>query len=671
MSDKNSVEYINSTDYKTLEDKINELEDVLNDLRDKSYTSRKLRYADVDIEAERLAGRIAPDELYIPQHIIDTNIRREQSPYVQFITQSPRAVCCTDNLDRSIDLSVLEADLTEKLRYDGWQLAQFANIDGFQANGYGIMEVINDKATQGGVSHESVQYGDFGFISDTRDIQAVEFTSRSYYFTKTRLLELCGNPKSPKPDSDWDKDQVEKVITQEPSATNQAWDNEDSIGKRSLYRIQKMMFRIQGIVHVAWCNKTFCDDWLRKPRPLYIGRRKINPAYEQWQQQEQKRQQMVQMIQSVRPQVAGATQSANTSLPGYGNTPPSVPPELSQPQPAPPTSTEAYETDFPYILFPYLISENDTIAHLKGRVFLDQDLQEGVTSLLSATVTQSRRAAGLYFSKDTDDPNDDILMQKNIHFKSGSLINSKVKAFNINPPDPSTFSAIQMLIAGNQNETSQVNFAVQNRKDSRKTAKEIEVATDQATVLSTVQVVLFSMALCKLYQTMCDVIKSRVIFGLIQVQPSIAQLYQRTYTVKPSGDTDVIEKQKLIQTMMQAWPVVSQTAAAQAFLMDLIELMFPMNAPKYLKAFQQAAMQAQSQQAQQQNMMMQMLQGLGQEVINLDSHREYFSETGLINVYPKIEDAAKQVKLLEKQLQRNQGHGGAGANGKPQPQMAQ
>ena len=477
---QNSIDYINSTDYQKLTAKVQELEEVLDDLRDKSFTSRKLRYADVDVEAERLAGRIAPDELYIPQHIIDTNIRREQSPYVQFITQSPRAVCCEDNMDASVDLSVLEKDLTSKIRYDGWQLPQFANIDSFQANGYGIMEIVYDSNTQGGVAHEMVQFGDFGFISDTRDIQAVEMTSRSYYFTKTRMLELCGD--GTKPDSDWNKDEVQRVIDQEPSATNQPWDNEDSIGKRSLYRIQKLMFRVSGIVHVAWYCKTFCNDWLRKPRPLYIGRRKINPAFQQWQQQQQQQQQMQQMAmlqQRMAPQGANAI-----------NTNPSTQPQPQpQSQPPPPQSTEAYETNFPYILFPYLISENDTIAHLKGRVFLDQDLQEAVCSLVSSACTQTRRAAGMYFSKDVDDPNDDILMQKNIFFKPGALINSKVKAFNLSPPDPSTFSAINQLISGNQNETSQVNFAVQNRKDSRKTAKEVEVATDQAAILSTVQVV--------------------------------------------------------------------------------------------------------------------------------------------------------------------------------------
>ena len=86
-SDK-SVEYINTTDYKKLVGKINNLKDVTFDLTNKSLASRRLRYAEIDLEVERKAGKIAPDEVYVPQHIIDTNIRREQSSYIQFITQS-------------------------------------------------------------------------------------------------------------------------------------------------------------------------------------------------------------------------------------------------------------------------------------------------------------------------------------------------------------------------------------------------------------------------------------------------------------------------------------------------------------------------------------------------------------------------------------------------------
>src|SRR5689334_7114163 len=63
-------------------DRIRKLVAVMDDLENVARNNRQLRYTELDIEAERKCGRIAPDEIYVPQHIIDSNIRREQARYV-------------------------------------------------------------------------------------------------------------------------------------------------------------------------------------------------------------------------------------------------------------------------------------------------------------------------------------------------------------------------------------------------------------------------------------------------------------------------------------------------------------------------------------------------------------------------------------------------------------
>jgi len=615
MLDRLSTDYINSTDYKKLEDKLKNLKTLLDDLTNKSEESRKLRYAEVDIEAEREAGRLQPDELYIPQHICDTNIRREQSPYVQYITQSPRAVILKDVTDPTFDLSILENDLTSKLRYDGWQLPMFANIDGFQANGYGIMEIVMDQSNPGELATEFVQFGDFAFTSDTRDIQAVEITARMYYFTRTKLLALCGDPLDTDNPDNFVRVQVEKVISKDPE-TNASIESAD-IKDKSLYKIVKFMFRVNGVVHVGWGCPEVCDDWLRLPRPLFIGRKKPGQP----------------------------TQTANSMGPGM---------VLGQGQPMmpqmPPPPENDYEKNFPYILFPYLISENDTISQLKGRVFLDQDLQEAVSSLISSTCTQARRASGMYFSKDVSDPNDDLMLQKNIFFRNGCVVNSKITAFKIDAPDPGMFSAINMLVSANQNETSQVNFAATNRKDSRKTAAEVNLAKQEEQILSTVQVVLFSIALTQMYRLMIDIIKSRVATGLIQVSPALQAMYARRFAVKPSGDVDVIQKNQLIQAMMQAWGVVQNTACAVLFLSDLLELMFPDRAARYVQLLQQQQQQQQSQQAQMMNQGLMLAKQMADSIISLSKKPEMFSETGKIHALPAIEAGAEKLEGIMKQM---------------------
>lgn len=632
MSDSNT-DFINSTNYNKLVSKINNLRDIIFDLVAKSNASRKLRYAEVDIEVERKAGKIAPDEIYVPQHIIDTNIRREQSSYIQFITQSPRAVILKDRNDPAFDLSLLETDLTEKLRFPQWQLGAYANIDGFQANGYGVQETTQDLNNPGELGREYVQYGDFGFIADTRDLQKVEMLGRSYYFTKTKLESLT---KSESENDRWSKAQVDKILASEPNDEQSNVYSGTATINRSLYKIMKVMFRVKGIVQVGWCCPTICDDWLRAPRPLFLGRRKINEKANK--------------IAGVIAKTPAPMQNIVAST--IKRIAPSITDKhIEQIKSGLPASDEQYETQYPYFLYPYLVSENDTIANLKGRVFLDQDTQNAASSLLSSLLTKARRSSGLYFAKETSDPNDDFLMQKNIHFKTGAIINGKLKEMKLDAPDASLFQAINTLVSTNQQETSQVNFAETNRQnDSRKTAAAVKASQQMATQLSGVQVTLYSIALNSQYNFECDIIKSRVLAGLIKVTPILQSLYARDYTIKPSGDVDVIEKQALIQTMQAAWPIMQNTPAAQAFLADLLELMFPNNAPKYLSAMNQAQQQKNSQQMQTLQQAIGIAKQVAGGIITLAKKPEMFSETGRIHAYPIVENAAEKLENMMQEI---------------------
>lgn len=596
------TDYINTIDYQKLATKLRNLVSIMNDLALKNKASRDLRYVEIDIEAERGSGKLAPDELYIPQHIIDTNIRREQSSYIQYITQSPRAVILQDLSDPSTETSVIEKDVTNKLRFEGWQLPMFANIDGFQQNGYSVMEVVLDQAQPGNLAHEFVAYGDFGMAMDTKNIQDQEIVGRNYYFSKTRLLAMCD-------EGTWgfSREQIEKVVGNEPPLT----DDDVGVAKdRSLYRIQKVMFRVNGVVNVAWCSQEKGDDWIRGPRPLFIGRKEV------------------------------VTDVLGNPVPDPMN-------------PGIPMSKDVYETRYPYFVFPYLISENNTLSQLKGRVFLDQDCQQAAASLVSSFCTAHRRAAGLYFSKDTDDPNDDLMMQKNIFFASGALINKKVTQFQLAPPSSDLLSAVNSLITENQQETSQVNFAAQNRKDSRKTATEISAATQAANALSTVQVVLFSNSLKQMYETMFAVIQSRVTCGLIKVSPPMLSMYQKKYIVRPAGDVDVIERQQLVTAMTQALPIIQQTPAGPEFMIDLIAKMFPEKADKYITILRQAMQQQQSQQAQMQQQMIGKAMQMAQGVVELSKHKDYFSEVGQLHAYPVIEQAAQMIEQTKQSMEQN------------------
>ena len=496
------------TNYEDATVKIRELLNVVSDLETVADENRNSRKLDVNVEAERADGYLDEDEFLVPAHIIDTNIRREQSKYVAYVTGSRRSAIFTSITEPTAATGSLERDFTDKSRYAGWQVPLFKVIDGMQLHGYSVAEGLFDTEKPGHFAVEAVNYEDFGFPADTRDIQACEMLVHRHYFTALQLRET----------EDFNKDVVEILLDDNPDG-----DSGTYLHDESLYRIEKVMFKQDGKVFVGWscCDK--CDDWLREPRPLYLGRR-------------------------------------------LGD-------------------TFVDETEYPYVIFPYNIHEDSAIPNATGRAFLDRTAQETITSLMSSFVTAHRRASNFYFAKDNEDPNN-TNVQTGVKFQPGALIDSNIKQFQLSPPDSSMLGAIQSLISQNAQEQSQINYAAMNRRDSRKTATEIQAASSEAQMLSSTQVSLFSIALKDVYEICFRIYQARVIAGVLRPTASLDLYLNHTFSIKPAGDVDVIERAEKSQKMMQAWPVVSQTGLAPKFLQNMMRLMFPDEGEEYAEMLQ-------------------------------------------------------------------------------------
>ena len=470
----------------------------------KADEHRLLRHPTIDIDAEQRSGHLAPDELYIPLHLVDMNIRREQARYVSYISSSRRVAIFKSLNDVTFDSTVLEEDFTDKARYTGWHTSIFRIIDSMQLHGYGVAEVSFDVTKPGHFAVNDVNFEDLGLPEDARDIQACEMIVHRHYFTDLQLKRMAET-------DDFNKEQVNNL------------DFKELAENYSLMEVQKVLFKKNNVVYVGWACIDRCNDWVRKPRPLFLGKR---------QQGE-----------------------------------------------------ELFETQYPYVLFPYNINEDTTISLMKGRAELDEYAQESATSLLSSFVTAHRRASGLYFAKDNNDPNN-TNVQTSVFFTPNALIDSNIKQFQLSPPDSSIMGAIQTLLGQNMKETSQVNFAAMNRKDSRKTATEVQAATSEAQALSASQVALFSIALKKVYTQCWNIYRLRTIEGLIQASIPPNFFTDHEYSIRPAGDADVIERQEKINKMMQAWPVVQQTGAASLFLKRFVSMLFPEDGQAYVQAIQ-------------------------------------------------------------------------------------
>ena len=130
------------TIYEDAATQIRELLNVVNTLESTAIENRNSRKLDINVEAERADGHLDEDEFLVPAHIIDTNIRREQSKYVAYVTGSMRSAIFTSITEPTTATGELERDFTDKTRYPGWQVPLFKIIDGMQLHGYSVAEVL-------------------------------------------------------------------------------------------------------------------------------------------------------------------------------------------------------------------------------------------------------------------------------------------------------------------------------------------------------------------------------------------------------------------------------------------------------------------------------------------------------------------------------------------------
>lgn len=492
----------NLLDYTVAESRIEKLVELSTTNEVNADTRRELRYVEVDVEVERTNGRLEPDSIYTPVRLANTNIEREQSKYVAYIKQPQRAAFFYCETNPSVSTELLALDFTKRFRYEGWDQPFYENIDRFQTHGWSVMEVQYDITKPGRFYNDAVSFEDFLMPDDTRDLQTCEMVGRIFHKTKTQLLSMVET-------HDFNLEQVNKICEDDGGDVSMGLE-------KTLYRLQKIFFRVQGMVFVGWSCHGKCSDWVRVPKQFHNG-------------------------------VIGTD------------------------------GTLVFETNYPFVLFRYKISENPKVTDLKGRIFFDEYQQEAVTSLQSNLCTGYRRASAPYFSRDSDTPGTG---QPNVTLKPGAFIDAKVKVFQLQYPDSSMVAAIQALITQNSESAGNISYAVNNRVDSRKTATEVQSAQAENNLLATTQTSLFSGSMTILLAMNWRIFSSQVVAGLIKPVVS-PEYYKLQYILTPAGDIEVVARQEKLANMKQSWPVVQQSPIANEFLKRMLSLMFPEDAPVY------------------------------------------------------------------------------------------
>lgn len=523
---------------------------------------RTLRYIDIDVKKMRSAGVIKDDEIITPQRVADKNIRREQPSYIAFLTQSRRSLIFRerhgmwDTAQKGEE--ALEQAFTEGMRFPEWEIPMFKATDGAQTHGWDSVEVVLDETKPLNVGIEHVSHDKLLFPVECLDLQLASYICRGYDLNAQQLKKFVN-------EFGFDGAQVEMLISADKDSSRAGLKN---------YRVWKCFFRENGVVYVAWrCDSSTvigstsaCNDWIKKPEKLYLGRQHVEVVTEM--------QETIQM-------------NPLLNLPETAVVP--VQKEIV---------VDDDETQYPIYLLRYHETENQQIFTTKGRVFMDQYAQEAQTAIASGFINGLMRASNVYAAVKSDLQQGSSAPPKQLPVKlqHGAMYDKPVDFFHSEYPNPVVLSALQWFNTSNADENGQVDFAVNNRKDSRKTATEIQAASQQAGLLSGVQVTLYSAWVCAVYRRCWMIVQSLAMMDKIKflqvpdtmtgVMSNNKDIIGREYYVKAAGDVDVVQRAERVRKMQEFWPVISQTAAAGQFLRSMLMTAFPEGGDQWATAIQ-------------------------------------------------------------------------------------
>lgn len=258
---------------------------------------------------------------------------------------------------------------------------------------------------------------------------------------------------------------------------------------------------------------------------------------------------------------------------------------------------------FPFVVLKYRLTENTELGRAYGRATLDEYSQEGQTVLMTSYVNACKRASNFYPSLKQDNTTS-TTVEAGVKLKPNHIMLRALDVFSMPYPDPVIGQAINLLNGRNLQAAGQTDYAAQNRKDSRKTATEIQAAQEQAVMLSGVSVFTISQFLLETFKYVWEILRDNTLAGhtsfMEHLDPEIRlKLLTTQYILRPAGDIDFIERQEKLKQFLTYWPIFAQTPIAPLFLKKLIGIAMPNEAQELIDGIDKAQA-AQAQMTQQQ-----------------------------------------------------------------------
>ena len=481
-------------------------------------TNRRLRSNKADVEQMRSAGLLQENQTFIGVRLIHQNINQALPPLLSYLKQSPRMATFVPG-----DNAYLDQEFTRVLQYPGWEVPYIELLDGAELNGLGYMRVKHDATKLGAVAMDTVPMNEIIYDRRLKSLQDSPAVLIKHVITSVTFYH-------------WDSfENFDKESDGYKAIANKLLSNEvNSVGDDLV--IYETFVKVNGFVYRGWYYKD-SKQWLKQPLPFSNG------------------------IEETVPEI-NIDPTAMTSEPTY-------------------VSKPVHLTYYPIAVKRIAIIENRKHDEVEGRAVDDYHKQEAATTLMTAAVNGSTQAANTMWAPDGANLDGVAPAQLQFKIKNNAIWKTPMRAFTSPWPDPMIFKGIESVIQQNAMETNQVAWAVNNRKDSRKTATEIEAAQQQQGMLTGTSALVFSIFLRDVLTMTWPIVQSAAKKGtikfLIEVSDPVEKeaILSKQYEVKPAGDIDFVEKQQRIANIQQDLPLFQGQPIGQEMLKEYIRLRYP------------------------------------------------------------------------------------------------
>jgi hypothetical protein len=555
-------EYKDLFDYQTAIVSIkNTIADFSTDVSD-AKQRRLERYADIDPEELRQGGDIAQDETFIADRLIDGNIMRDIPDKAGFLLADGKLGDFRCVSRPAKEAKKVEEEFTKGLTYSGWYKDWYRTMDGSELHGRDYLEVVFDPTKPLHVGFEHVGYERLFFNRKVENIQDSERVIRQYDMTLLKLRTM--NKFSP---------EVTQVI----------YDKYKDKRRDECIKVYKIYTKFNNCVYVHWYTEDAdVHDWLAPVEKLYIG---VDIEHEEMVEQE------IPMTDQL-----GMPLSDEMGMPLM--TKGMVPQKVMKPM----------EMDmYPIFTYIYREDEQECLVEKKGRGFLDFPMQEANTCIITAFVNGAVRASGLYASpKQMGDSDGADIKQIDTVIEPNRVYNTPLEFWGPAYPDVTLLQAVQFLQTMNAQSAGKFSFATNNRKDSRKTAKELGLAeqeenkvksTDLATFAEFVRAVLSYSWLIVQNRAKQNKIPFLQIEQQMPMAPGIpeaggapimmndVEAISQVYDIRPAGEAAMEREQKAMK-IQQDYPVFQATPLGQRLLEEYVKIRYPENAEEFVSILQ-------------------------------------------------------------------------------------